>query len=291
MNAHKDRWARWLLEHRFGGDAAQRERLMPQLLEFRDRVLAGAKIQPGDVVLDVGCGDGLLGLGALDAIGEAGSVVFSDISTDLLNHCETVVAELGMLERCTFVHTGLPDLPDIDSESADVAMTRSVLIYVEDKRASFAALHRILRPGGRLSIFEPINRFGYPEPPDQLIGLDVTGLEPLADKVKAVYRQCQPDTHPMVNFDERDLIAWTEEAGFGEVHLDYHVDVDQPPVEITWPVMLRSSPNPLVPPLADVLDQALTVAERQVLVQRLQDQINTGRSRRRMASAYLTAVR
>ena len=45
-------------------------------------------------------------------------------------------------------------------------MTRSVLIYVDDKRASFAALHRVLRPGGRVSMFEPINRFGHPEPPN-----------------------------------------------------------------------------------------------------------------------------
>ena len=105
-----DRWSRWLLEHRFGGDAAQRERVLPKLLEFRDRVLAAAKIRPGDVVLDVGCGDGLLGMGALDAVGESGQVVFSDISSDLLNHCQAIVADLGLLDRCRFVHTGLPNL-------------------------------------------------------------------------------------------------------------------------------------------------------------------------------------
>jgi len=49
-------------------------------------------------------------------------------------------------------------LDPIQSESVDVATTRSVLIYVPDKRAAFAALHRVLRLGGRISLFEPINR-------------------------------------------------------------------------------------------------------------------------------------
>jgi arsenite methyltransferase len=286
-----DRWSRWLLEHRFGGDAAQRERVLPQLLEFRDQVLAAAKIRPGDVVLDVGCGDGLLGVGALDAVGESGQVVFSDISSDLLNHCRAIVAELGLLDRSRFVHTGLPELASVDSESVDVAMTRSVLIYVDDKRLSFAALHRVLRPGGRVSMFEPINRFGHPEPPSRLLGLDVTGVEPMADQVKAAFRGYQPDSNPMVDFDERDLIVWAEDAGFGEVHLNYHVDIDQQPIEMTWPVLLRSSPNPLVPPLADVLAQALTLAEREVLEQRLQEQLSLGGANRRFASAYLMAIR
>ncbi len=200
------------------------------------------------------------------------------------------MAELGLLDRCRFVHTGLPELAGVDSESVDVAMTRSVLIYVDDKQASFAALHRVLRPGGRLSIFEPINRFGHPEPPSRLLGFDMTGLEPLADKIKAVYRGYQPDGNSMVDFDERDLIAWAEEAGFGEVHLDYRVDIDQQPIEMTWPVLLRSSPNPLVPPLSDVLDQALTAPEREVIVERLRQQLRLGVTHRRFASAYVTAI-
>jgi arsenite methyltransferase len=56
-----------------------------------------------------------------------------------------------------------------------VVTTRSVLIYVKDKRrAAFEELHRVLKPGGRLSIFEPINNFTYPEPPHLFGGSDVT---------------------------------------------------------------------------------------------------------------------
>jgi SAM-dependent methyltransferase len=286
-----DRWAAWLLEHRFGGDAEQRDAAMVQLGEFRDRVLAGARVGRGDVVLDVGCGDGLIGVAALDLAGRSGRVIFSDVSADLLDECRRIVDGLGRRDRATFIHTGLPDLAGIDAASVDVATTRSVLIYVADKAASFASLHRVLRPGGRLSIFEPINSFGCPEPADSLFGLDVTGLEGLADRVKGVYRRYQPDGDPMVDFDERDLLGFVEAAGFDEIHLDYHVDIDTEPIRMTWSTMLRHAPNPLVPTLREVLDEALIGIEREALTDRLRDQLDRGAARRRFAHAYLTAVR
>jgi arsenite methyltransferase len=286
-----DRWAAWLLQHRFGGDARQRDAAMAQLGEFRDRVLAGARVNRGDVVLDVGCGDGLIGVGALDLVGEAGKVVFSDVSADLLDECRRIVDNLGRRERAAFVHTGLPDLAGVDPASVDVATTRSVLIYVADKAASFASLHRVLRPGGRLSMFEPINSFGFPPPANSLFGLDVTGLEVLAERVNAVYRRYLPDDNPMVDFDERDLLGFAEAAGFGEIHLDYHVDIDTEPVRMTWSTMLQYAPNPLVPTLREVLDEALIGIEREALTDRLRDQLERGAMRRRLATAYLTAVR
>lgn len=285
----RDRWAAWLLDHRFGGDAAVRDRALAQLAVVRDRVLAGAAIRPGDTVLDVGCGDGLLGVGALPLVGDSGQVIFSDVSTDLLEACRSAVGGLGT--RCEFVADGLPGLDRIDSGTVDVALTRSVLIYVADKRASFAALHRVLRPGGRLSIFEPINRFGHPEPAQFLFGLDVTGLEASAARVKDVYRRFEDEQGPMLDFDERDLLVFAEAAGFTDVHLDYHVDIDRQPVDLTWSAFLRFAPNPLVPPMADVLAEALDGAEREALADRLRTELARGSTRRRLATAYLTASR
>jgi arsenite methyltransferase len=289
--ATTDRWAAWLLEHRFGSDPRQRDAVMPQLFEYRDRVLAGARVRAGDVVLDVGCGDGLIGVAALDPVGEAGTVIFSDVSVELLDRCRAAVEQVGRSERARFVHTGLPELAGVDPASVDVVTTRSVLIYVAEKAASFTSFHRVLKPGGRLSMFEPINRFAHPQPANSLFGLDVSGLEDLADRVKAVYRRHQPEDNPMVDFDERDLIALAEAAGFAEVHLDYHVDIDTAPVDMTWSTMLNFAPNPLVPPLRDVLDEALIGIEREVLTERLRERLERGTQARRFASAYLTAVR
>ena len=56
----QDRWAAWVLDRRFGGDPGQAERAMRELGPVRDRVLEGAGIRGGDVLLDVGAGDGLI---------------------------------------------------------------------------------------------------------------------------------------------------------------------------------------------------------------------------------------
>jgi hypothetical protein len=52
-------------------------------------------------------------------------------------------------------------------------------------------------------------------------GYDVTPIADLAQKVEAVFLRLQPpETDPMTDFDERDLFALAEQAGFHEIHLE-----------------------------------------------------------------------
>src|SRR5258708_29059641 len=70
MTDDHDRWHRWLLEVRHGGDDAYRERMSAETLyPWRDEILDKARLQPGDTLLDVGAGDGLIAFGALDRLG------------------------------------------------------------------------------------------------------------------------------------------------------------------------------------------------------------------------------
>jgi arsenite methyltransferase len=256
----RDRWAEWLLERRHGGDEEEFERQLPDLDDFRERVLANAEIQPGDVVLDVGTGDGLIAFGALEQVGSAGRVIFSDISSDLLEECKRLAAELGVTDRCEFVEASADALP-FDDESVDVVTTRSVLIYLLDKEPAVRELYRVLRPGGRLSIFEPINRFNWEQIGSRYYGLEVEPVQHLANKIIERWRR-GPDEHPLLNFDERDLFRWAREAGFGEIRMDYRAELKRERWAKSWDVFLHSSGNPLDPTPEEEMIEALDSAER-----------------------------
>jgi arsenite methyltransferase len=223
-----DRWHRWLLDVRHGGDAGYRERLLSEFLyPWRDEVLDRAGVAPGGTVLDVGSGDGLIAFGALDRVGADGHVIFSDISQDLLDHCREVAASEGVLARCSFVRAGADSLAGVADASVDAVTTRSVLIYVKDKGAALREFHRVLRPGGRASLFEPVNRLHVV--PGRFDGYDIRPVAALAAKLQAFYDTVQPpESDPMLDFDDRDLVRHAEDAGFTEVHLDPRVRCGRP---------------------------------------------------------------
>ena len=151
MRERSDPWALWLLERRDGGDHRQRKVTLEHLSGIRDRVLLQAEPLAGATVLDVGAGNGLIGLEALERVGPDGTVIFSDVSEPLLSECRKAVAERGLSDRARFISTRAEDLAEVADASVDVVTTRSVLIYVADKPRAFSALHRVLRPGGRIS--------------------------------------------------------------------------------------------------------------------------------------------
>lgn len=126
----------------------------------------------------------LIGLRALDLVGAGGTVIFADVSDALIEHCRKAVRARGALERARFVVAGAEDLAGVATTSVDVVTPRSVLIYVQDKARALSAMHRVLRPGGRSSLFEPINRLMFPEPDDRFWGYDVTGATDLAPRSK-----------------------------------------------------------------------------------------------------------
>jgi ubiquinone/menaquinone biosynthesis C-methylase UbiE len=84
-------------------------------------------------VLDVGCGDGLLGFAALVVSLPTRTLIFSDVSTALLARCREIATDTGVSDRCQFVAPALRELDGIADQSVDVALMRSVMIYVADK--------------------------------------------------------------------------------------------------------------------------------------------------------------
>jgi ubiquinone/menaquinone biosynthesis C-methylase UbiE len=292
-SSERDRWAQWLLERRYGGDPAALERQLGEIHHFRDRVLENAAIREGDVVLDVGTGTGLIGFGALDLVGETGRVIFSDVSKDLLDECRRIAKDLAVLSRCDFIVAPADDLQGIDDASVDVVTTRSVLIYLADKRPAFCEFFRVLRVNGRVSIFEPINSFGYPEPDHLYRGFDARPIRELVGKLRAV--GVPPSEHPLLDFDERDLLTFAEEAGFREITLDYRAQVSSGPhwaADVEWETYKRMSGNPLDPTLEEAMNEALSEAEQvefeSYFLSLLERNVHINR---REATAYLSAVK
>ncbi len=289
VTSAEDCWATWLLSRRQAGKPVSAE-FAQQLQGHRDRVLDNAQIRPGNLVLDVGCGDGLIAFGALDRVGPAGRVIFLDISGDLLKRCRQTAESLDALDRCDFVHGSADDLSSVQPESVDVVTTRSVLIYVKAKSRCFEEFFRVLKGGSRLSIGEPINRFCHPEPPGGIRGYDLSPILPLAEKVAAVYSRLQPaDTDPMLDFDERDLLLFAERVGFSEVHLDYRAVIDNEPHKEDWDTFFGRAGNPLIPTLKEATEEALTPEERAQFVAHLQPLVEQGKGTSREAFAYLWA--
>ncbi|MFF4893515.1 class I SAM-dependent methyltransferase [Micromonospora chersina] len=286
-----DKWAQWLLTRRDGNSVGLRARNALELAAFREGVLEGAGLAADDVVLDVGCGTGLIGFGALDRLGPDGRVIFSDVSLDVLDECRRTASGDG---RCSFVVASADDLVGIADTSVDVVTTRSVLIYSDRKAAAFAEFFRVLRPGGRISLFEPINCFVEQLRPDDLFGIGNSPVNDLIAKVADVYRgTTEETTRPMMNFDERDLVGWAVTAGFEAVELNYRAQVDVPADPIgDWETLKRVAPNPLVPTYGEAIAAALTDDERERLDTYMTALAAAGTpTRRTMARAFLRARR
>jgi arsenite methyltransferase len=287
-----DKWYQWLQHRRFGGDEKVMKQAMAYLFGIRDRILENIGPLEGKTVLDMGAGDGLIAFGLLEKVGKSGKVIFNDISQDLIDHCRTLTQEMGIADRCEFLLTPAEDLQAIPDETVDAVTARSVLIYIKDKQAVFDGCYRILKDRGCMSIFEPINRFGMSKPAStRFWGVDVTPVQPLADKVRALYESIQPpDSDPMLDFDERDLLAMAERAGFQGVSLDYHAKV-RPAEKHKWEVFSKVAGNPRIPTLEEAIAQTLTPEEGEQFVAHLRPLIESGAGQERSAQVFLSAFK
>jgi len=290
MTEPADRWRRWLVDDRAGGDPAREQLLTTYLYPLRDELLNRALIQPGETVLDVGTGSGLIGFGALDRVGPSGRVIFSDVAAEVLGHCRAAVTAEGLLDRSGFLLASADDLYDRGNASVDVVTARSVLAYVPDRGAALREFHRVLRPGGRAVLVEPIARLQAGS--DSYLGYDLRPVGTVAAKLTSWYASLVPETgQPLLGFDDRDLLELAEAAGFGQIHLELRVDVRASRPPCPWDRFLRMAPNPLLPPLGRALDEALDPREAGLLTAYLRPLAESGTGRRRQSLAGLAAVK
>jgi ubiquinone/menaquinone biosynthesis C-methylase UbiE len=103
--------------------------------------------QPGERVLDVACGTGLVSLRMAEAVGAGGAVVGTDISGQMVEAARRIAAERGIangsFERSDAEELSFPD------RTFDAAVCGLGLMYVPEPVRALREMRRVLRPGGR----------------------------------------------------------------------------------------------------------------------------------------------
>ena len=298
-DSQSDVWSRWLLQVRSGGDPAFDRQVRAELEPYAERVLDAARLEPGMTLADIGSGEGLIAFRAIDRIGPSLEVVLTDISAPLLRHAEALATERGVRQQCTFVECAADKLTGIADASVDVVTTRAALAYVADKAAALREFQRILKPGGRISLAEPIfqdDAFAAcalksmvddqrPHNPDP--------FRPLLHRWKAAQFPDTPEkiaASPIANFSERTLFELTRVVGFAQLHVELHIDMLSSSIT-GWQVFLDSSPHPWAPPLSQILAEQFTAEERQTFENTLRPLVESGEALTVMRTAYISATK
>jgi SAM-dependent methyltransferase len=107
-------------------------------------------LNPGERVVDVGCGAGIDSLIAATMVAPGGEVIGIDMTPAMLNKARRSAAR-GGFSNARFHHGLAESLPVADGW-ADVVISNGVLNLFPDKLAGLKEMARALKPGGRLQI-------------------------------------------------------------------------------------------------------------------------------------------
>jgi arsenite methyltransferase len=286
-----DRWLDWLLQGRDAGHSEARKRSLAYLQPIYERVAAGGQIAAGDTVLEVGAGEGQMGLLALNAAGPTGRLVLTDHSASVVEHLANNLNP-RLTDHVSILQSSAESLVGVPDASVDVVLIRSVLIYSSNPSAAFDAFVRVLRRGGRLSLFEPLWTFFSSVAVGDFFGRDLSAVP---DEVSTVLKgyQTAPGSTAGLSVSASSFTAAAESAGFGPIRCV--VEADSQPLgpgdEVAVEQALHGRPNPNAPSVADLASNLLPADRAQRFLAELATSVRTGRGRTRTASLYLTAAK
>ena len=132
---------------RYGWDlaAAHYEALwQAQLATAQQALLTMAALRPGEQVLDVACGTGLVSFDAAQAVQPAGHVLGIDLSDRMVDAARRHAAPSLAFARMDAEQLELPDA------SFDVVLCALGLMYMPEPEQALREMRRVLRPGGRM---------------------------------------------------------------------------------------------------------------------------------------------
>jgi SAM-dependent methyltransferase len=173
--------------------------------QWAPRVLDAAGVAPGQRVLDVACGTGVLAREAAERVGGAGFVAGVDPSPGML-------AVAGRLAPLVEWRPGTAESIPYPDASFDAVVSQFGLMFFPDRPAALREMLRVLAPGGTLAVavWDSLeNSAAYP--------IEVDLLQRLAGQAAAEALRA-----PFVLGDRRELSALFEGAGVKSVRVDTH---------------------------------------------------------------------
>ncbi len=207
-----------------------------------ERLIAYAKLAPGQQILDVACGTGLATMAAVKAVGDAGKVIGIDISGKFLNVAKEKAASAGYSN--IEYQIGNAEVLEFDSESFDAVICASSIFYFRDIPKALHEWYRVLKVGGTMAF----SSFGA--------GMWQPVLKPLGECLSKYDGQPPPVTffvEPASTPGKcRELL---ENAGFEDIDIiTEQLDCQYPDTNVYWqeislsfisPRMARLSPDSL----------------------------------------------
>lgn len=212
-------------------------------------LLRTARLRAGERVLDVACGTGVVTRLAAEQVGPTGRVTGIDIASDMIDVARSTPTPTGsQIEWHVGDAAALP-FPD---RAHDVVLCQMGLMFIEDRRAALAEVHRTLVPDGRVVLNTP----GAIQPVFEAMdrGL-VEHISPdLGGFVRAVFSLHDPDVVATLLLD----------AGFRDVTATGSTTTLRlpPPADFLWQYI---SLTPMAPLVADAPEGDRSALEQQIV--------------------------
>lgn len=134
-----------------------------QLQPAQDKLLEMASLQPGEKVIDIACGTGLVSFRAAEKVGTNGFVLGTDISDNMVRICNQLAKEKNKV-NVSFERMDAEELKEPDCECS-AALCALGLMYVPDPLKALREMYRVIKPGGRAvaAVWGQRDRCGWAE--------------------------------------------------------------------------------------------------------------------------------